>query len=138
MIVNDTVHCGGEILGDFFEIRNFHNREGRQIWAHCQASVAKTPLLFRCLCMSPNASQTPRHSRLRGNDEMGYSGIMEQPFQTKLYDSADYLDSEEAIVAYLTVAFGEGDADDICAALNAVEAYFCRTKISNSISSATA
>jgi probable addiction module antidote protein len=40
--------------------------------------------------------------------------------QTKLYDSADYLDSEEAIVTYLKVAFEEGDADDIRAALNAV------------------
>lgn len=40
--------------------------------------------------------------------------------ETKPYDSADYLDSEEAIVAYLKVAFEEGDADDIRAALNAV------------------
>ena len=40
--------------------------------------------------------------------------------ETKLYDSADYLDSEAAIVAYLRVAFEEGDADDIRAALNAV------------------
>jgi probable addiction module antidote protein len=40
--------------------------------------------------------------------------------ETKPYDSADYLDSEEAIIAYLKVAFEEGDADDIRAALNAV------------------
>lgn len=40
--------------------------------------------------------------------------------ETKPYDSADYLDSEEAIVAYLKAAFEEGDADDIRAALNAV------------------
>jgi probable addiction module antidote protein len=39
---------------------------------------------------------------------------------TKPYDSADYLDSEEAIIAYLKAAFEEGDADDIRAALNAV------------------
>jgi probable addiction module antidote protein len=45
---------------------------------------------------------------------------MENRVQTKLYDSADYLDSEEAIVAYLKVAFKGGDADDIRAALNAV------------------
>ena len=40
--------------------------------------------------------------------------------KTKPYDSADYLDSEKAIVAYLKVAFEEGDADDIRAALGAV------------------
>jgi probable addiction module antidote protein len=40
--------------------------------------------------------------------------------QTKLYDSADYLDSEGAIIAYLKAAFEEGDADDIRAALNNV------------------
>jgi probable addiction module antidote protein len=40
--------------------------------------------------------------------------------ETKIYDSADYLDSEEAIVAYLKAAFEEGDAEDIRAALNAV------------------
>lgn len=40
--------------------------------------------------------------------------------ETKPYDSADYLNSEEAIVAYLKVAFEEGDADDIRAALSAV------------------
>jgi probable addiction module antidote protein len=45
---------------------------------------------------------------------------MEHHAQTKPYDSADYLDSEEAIVSYLQVAFEEGDADDIRAALNAV------------------
>ena len=45
---------------------------------------------------------------------------MEHRVQTKLYDSADYLDSEEAIVTYLNVAFEEGDAGDIEAALNAV------------------
>jgi probable addiction module antidote protein len=40
--------------------------------------------------------------------------------QTKPYDSADYLDSEQAIIAYLKAAFEEGDADDIRAALNNV------------------
>ena len=45
---------------------------------------------------------------------------MEHRVQTKLYDSANYLDSEEAIVTYLKVAFEEGDADDIRAAVNAV------------------
>ena len=45
---------------------------------------------------------------------------MEHRVQTKLYDSADYLDSEEAIVTYLKVAFEEGHADDIRAAVNAV------------------
>jgi probable addiction module antidote protein len=45
---------------------------------------------------------------------------MEFEVQTGPYDSADYLDSEEAIVAYLKAAFEEGDADDIRAALNAV------------------
>lgn len=45
---------------------------------------------------------------------------MEHGVQTKPYDSADYLDSEEAIVAYVKVAFEEGDADDIRTALNAV------------------
>ena len=45
---------------------------------------------------------------------------MEYPLQTKPYDSADYLDSEEAIVTYLKVAFEDGDADDICTALNVV------------------
>jgi probable addiction module antidote protein len=40
--------------------------------------------------------------------------------QTKPYDSADYLDSEVAIVAYLKAAFEEGDADDIRFALNNV------------------
>jgi probable addiction module antidote protein len=40
--------------------------------------------------------------------------------QTKLYDSADYLDNGEAIVSYLQAALEEGDADDIRAALNAV------------------
>jgi probable addiction module antidote protein len=37
--------------------------------------------------------------------------------KTTVYDTADYLDSEEAIVAYLQVAFEEGDATDIRAAL---------------------
>ena len=45
---------------------------------------------------------------------------MQYPLQTKPYDSADYLDSEEAIITYLKVAFEDGDADDIRAALNAV------------------
>ena len=36
------------------------------------------------------------------------------------YDTADYLDSEAGIVAYLKIAFEEGDADDIRAALNNV------------------
>ena len=51
---------------------------------------------------------------------------MEHSVQTKLYDSADYLDSEEAIVTYLKVAFEEGDADDIRAALNSVARAFRR------------
>ena len=42
------------------------------------------------------------------------------PLETTHYDSADYLDSEGAIIAYLKVAFEEGDADDIRAALNTV------------------
>lgn len=45
---------------------------------------------------------------------------MEHPVRTKLYDSADYLDSEEVIVTYLKVAFEEGDSEDIRAAVNAV------------------
>lgn len=45
---------------------------------------------------------------------------MDHPLKTKPYDSADYLDSDEAIVSYLKVVFQEGDADDIQAALNAV------------------
>ena len=40
--------------------------------------------------------------------------------ETTRYDSVDYLDSEAAIVAYLKLAFEEGDAADIRAALNAV------------------
>lgn len=40
--------------------------------------------------------------------------------ETTRYDSADYLDSEAAIVAYLKLAFEEGDAADIRPALNAV------------------
>jgi probable addiction module antidote protein len=40
--------------------------------------------------------------------------------KTTVYDTADYLDSEEAIVAYLQVAFEEGDATDIRAALSNV------------------
>jgi DNA-binding phage protein len=49
---------------------------------------------------------------------------MEHLSQTKLYDSADYLDSEEAIVAYLKVAFEDGDADDIrTAMLNLARAH---------------
>jgi probable addiction module antidote protein len=39
---------------------------------------------------------------------------------TKPYDTADYLDDEKAIVTYLKVAFEEGDADDIRAALSNV------------------
>jgi probable addiction module antidote protein len=45
---------------------------------------------------------------------------MELPAQTELYDSADYLDSEEAVLTYLQVAFEEGDADESRAALNAL------------------
>lgn len=53
---------------------------------------------------------------------------MEHRVQTKLYDSADYLDSEEAIVTYLKVAFEEGDADDIrTAVLNLARAHARRT-----------
>lgn len=40
--------------------------------------------------------------------------------KTTAYNAADYLDSEEAIVAYLQVAFEEGDAADIRAALSNV------------------
>ena len=40
--------------------------------------------------------------------------------KTTTYNTADYLDSEEAIVAYLQVAFEEGDAADIRAALGNV------------------
>ena len=40
--------------------------------------------------------------------------------KTTTYKTADYLDSEEAIVAYLQVAFEEGDAADIRAALGNV------------------
>jgi probable addiction module antidote protein len=40
--------------------------------------------------------------------------------KTTAYDTADYLDSEEAIVAYLKLAFEEGDAADIRAALGNV------------------
>ena len=40
--------------------------------------------------------------------------------KTTGYNTADYLDSEEAIVAYLQVAFEEGDAADIRAALSNV------------------
>jgi probable addiction module antidote protein len=40
--------------------------------------------------------------------------------KTTAYDTADYLDSEEAIVAYLKLAFEEGDATDIRAALGNV------------------
>jgi probable addiction module antidote protein len=36
------------------------------------------------------------------------------------YDTADYLDSEKAIVAYLKLAFEEGDAADIRVALGNV------------------
>jgi probable addiction module antidote protein len=45
---------------------------------------------------------------------------MEQRVQTKPYDRADYLESEEAIGTYLKAAFDEGDANDIRAVLNAV------------------
>ena len=40
--------------------------------------------------------------------------------KTTAYDTADYLNSEVAIVAYLQVAFEEGDAADIRAALSNV------------------
>jgi probable addiction module antidote protein len=40
--------------------------------------------------------------------------------KTTAYDTADYLDSEEAIVAYLKLAFEEGDAADIRSALGKV------------------
>ena len=40
--------------------------------------------------------------------------------KTTAYDTAGYLDSEAAIVAYLQVAFEEGDAADIRAALSNV------------------
>lgn len=40
--------------------------------------------------------------------------------KTTAYDTADYLDSQAAIVAYLQVAFKEGDAADIRAALSNV------------------
>ena len=40
--------------------------------------------------------------------------------KTTAYNTADYLDSEEAIVAYLQLAFEEGDAADIRAALSNV------------------
>ncbi len=39
---------------------------------------------------------------------------------TTAYDTADYLGSEEAIVAYLKLAFEEGNADDIRSALGNV------------------
>ncbi len=60
-------------------------------------------------------------SRLRGNDEMGDGETMEHLAQTKPYDSAGYLDSEEAIVTYLKVAFEVGDADDFRPALHAAQ-----------------
>lgn len=40
--------------------------------------------------------------------------------KTTAYNTADYLNSEAAIVAYLQVAFEEGDAADIRAALGNV------------------
>ena len=40
--------------------------------------------------------------------------------ETTPYDTADYLDSEAAIVAYLKLAFEEGDAADIRVALGNV------------------
>jgi probable addiction module antidote protein len=40
--------------------------------------------------------------------------------ETTVYDTADYLDSEKAIVAYLKLAFEEGDAADIRSALGKV------------------
>ncbi len=46
---------------------------------------------------------------------------MEHCVQTKPYDSADYLDSEEAIVTYLKAAFEEGDYHDVCVAINGVK-----------------
>ncbi len=40
--------------------------------------------------------------------------------ETTLYDTADYLDSEAAIIAYLKLAFEEGEAADIRSALGKV------------------
>ena len=40
--------------------------------------------------------------------------------KTTVYNTSDYLDSEEAIVAYLQLVFEEGDAADIRAALSNV------------------
>ncbi len=40
--------------------------------------------------------------------------------KTTAYDTADYLNSEKAIVAYLKLAFEEGDAADIRVALGNV------------------
>lgn len=40
--------------------------------------------------------------------------------ETTRYDAADYLDSEAAIIAYLKLAFEEGDAADIRTALGNV------------------
>ncbi len=40
--------------------------------------------------------------------------------KTSSYDAANYLDSEATIVAYLQIAFEEGDAADIRAALSNV------------------
>lgn len=40
--------------------------------------------------------------------------------KTTAYETADYLDSEAAIIAYLKLAFEEGDAADIRAALGNV------------------
>lgn len=49
---------------------------------------------------------------------------MEHRVRTKLYDSADYLDSEQVIVTYMKVAFEEGDADDIHVAISNVARVF--------------
>jgi len=48
---------------------------------------------------------------------------------TSRYDSADYLDSEVAIVATLKLAFEEGDAADIRTSLNNAERVKVMTKI---------
>jgi probable addiction module antidote protein len=46
------------------------------------------------------------------------------------YDGAFHLDTEEEILAYLKVAFEEGDADDIRAALNNVARARGMTQVS--------
>jgi probable addiction module antidote protein len=52
------------------------------------------------------------------------------PLETRVYDTANYLTSEEKILAYLKVAFEEGDADDIRAALNNVARARGMTQVS--------